>query len=157
MEEHQWYILTTDYTQLTVSDRNAIVYRMRQLIEQTNSIEISDIWTLLEAGSLIVKAEFGPKFQIVIWPDSHEVMEAIAQVAKPPSDHKMTGQAQRTPTRPTGTWADAQYCANEVDDSRITHNPQGIGFRLVTEKSLTLKTLRGEQDPRNKIPYNKWS
>ena len=44
-----------------------------------------------------------------------------------------------------------------MEDSMITNNPLSLGFRLVTEKGLNLKTLFGEQDPKNKISYNKWS
>ena len=34
--------------------------------------------------------------------------------------------------------------------------PPGLGFRLVTEKSLNLSKLHGAQDAGNKISYTKW-
>ena len=38
---------------------------------------------------------------------------------------------------------------------RIIHKV--LGFRFVTEKSLNLTKLHGEQDSRNKISYTKWA
>ena len=31
------------------------------------------------------------------------------------------------------------------------------GFKLVTEKSLDLPKLHGEQDPKNRVSYMKWA
>ena len=36
------------------------------------------------------------------------------------------------------------------DDSSVSHNPQGLGFRLVNEKGLNRTKLHGEQDPPTK-------
>ena len=45
----------------------------------------------------------------------------------------------------------------DLDDSQVTHNPQSSGFKLVTEKSLNLTKLHGEQGPQNKVSYTKWA
>ena len=42
-------------------------------------------------------------------------------------------------------------------ESFATHNLQGLGFRLITEKGLNLTRLHGEQDSRNNNSYTKWS
>ena len=47
--------------------------------------------------------------------------------------------------------------ASAVADDLVSHNLQGVGFRLVTEKNLDLKIFFGEQDSRNRISYIKWS
>ena len=44
-----------------------------------------------------------------------------------------------------------------ADDTYMSHNPSGIGFRLVTEKSLNLTKLSGDQDKNTTISYMKLS
>ena len=39
----------------------------------------------------------------------------------------------------------------------MPHNPQGLGFKLTTEKSWNLTKLHGAQDAVNKISYTKWA
>lgn len=91
------------------------------------------------------------------WPETSELIAAISRA--PHSEMREPTVADRVRSEPltqSKAWTGTPYCQG-MDDSRVSHNPQSLGFRLVTEKSPNLTKLFGKQDPRNKIPYTKWS
>ena len=70
----------------------------------------------------------------------------------------MADRTQRAQTQPFSQVRPGGPAPQEhMEDSRSTHNQQGLGFRLVTGRSLNLTKLFGEQDAENKVPYAKWS
>ena len=77
-------------------------------------------------------------------PNSEEMLAAVKRgVADQPLRNTMADNIAQDPwtafRAPTSTNI-------ALDDSVTTHNPQGLGFRLVTEKSPNLTKLYGEQD-----------
>ena len=162
MQQNKWYIATIDYNKLTIADRNALLHSLRSLISQKNSMQIKDVWVTLQSGSLIINAEVEPNQPNMTWPDTREIMGAIAHLSTGSTtahvSPTMAERSQRDTLPPRhNAWPGAACADGLMEDSMITNNPLSLGFRLVTEKSLNLKTLFGEQDPKNKIPHDKWS
>ena len=126
---------------------------MRQVIASTNGMHARNVWVTLPYGSLIANAGVDPNQADMRWPNTNEITGAIAQAQAGPTTAERFQRnilPQRASARPGAACADTH-----VDDSMATNNPQGMGLRLVTEKSSNLKTLFGEHDPKNKIPNNK--
>ena len=118
-------------------------------------MHIRNVWVTPHSGSLIINAGVEPNQTDMRWPNTEEIIGAIAQAR---AGHTTAERSQRDilPQR-ASVWPGAACADARMDDSVLANNPQGLGFRLVTEKSLNPKTLFGEQDPKNKISYNKWS
>ena len=120
-----------------------------------NNIQTKDVWITLEQGSLIAQAEIEPIHPAATWPDTQQLMVVIDEARQGAT---MADRAQRSQAQPSPqTWPNGAAPQEHMDDSHLAHNPQGIGFRLVTGKGLNLTKLFGEQDSKNKISYTKWS
>ena len=89
-----------------------------------------------------MQAEIEPIHQVATRPDTQQLVVVIDEARQGAT---MADRAQRSQAQPSPqTWPNGPAPQEHMDDSRLTHNPQGIGFRLVTEKDLNLTKLLGE-------------
>ena len=124
---------------MTIADHNAVLLVIRKIIAECCHIDVKHVWVTLEPGSLIIEAEIEPHHQITRWPETQELL--LARNSQPEQATMADRSQHFTPVRAP----ESHFGYDGHDDSRITHNPQGFGPRLVTEKILNFTQLHGEQ------------
>ena len=178
----EWRIENIDYHELTVAEKNNIRAGMENMIATRNRLTKDKVTVTLSAGSLVVSAEVDAAGQPTQWPTLPDVQRAAelardnphwqepllpAPLAPTPGPQRDLLRQDRPSPAPEPTVADRigrqeparpqAWTEQRADDTYATYNPQGIGFRLVTEKSLNMTKLKGEQDAHGKISYMKWA
>ncbi len=156
--KYYWRTDEVQFNDMTARQKNALTQQAASTIAGWNKVDKDQVWITLAQGSLIVQGEVEAAQGPVRWPTDEEIRAMLRRAMEGQRD--AGGMAERIQAA-ADPWQ--QYRPQEEprgraqDDSCISHNPHSMGFRLVTEKTLNLQKLSGEQDSQNKIAYMKWS